>query len=311
MWFEKRQYDEVHSVLKRGVIHDIRRMLSEVFSFDRSDRENPGICPRCNKKLTRQMLPYLEAIVNACPDYHGFWMTRDVSLAIRKSLGEELAASTRKTELRKWMAVLAAFVLLLAAIASLPASFQKKYKDYFSSFGAAQIGRGNWPAADFSGLPSFPASVGAVMEDEDVYFYFYRWATWVRDAVTNRENAEAMLKSARRSPGYQQALEIYLERQGALLTDAENAVVPDTVKDFHSRWMAALKLQNLHYMQAFKNKADDPRSTQENPGVGSFASRRSGEIRRAAAAAQKLEIPEAAPLLEFIMPWLSRFSGEV
>ncbi len=312
MWFEKRQYDEVHTVLKRGVLEDLRRVLSEVFSFERPEKEAPGICPKCSKPLTRQMLPYLEVLVNACPDYHGFWMTGEVSRAFRKSIGEELAVSSRRKTSRRMIAALLLFAGTGFILSLPPFSVGKKYQDLVERLRHHRVGQNYWPAASTQDLPEALPSGGESQtpQDDENAYYLQTWESWMREAITNRENMDAVLKSAHPARYVQSALGFYLQRQTVLQASSENTSVPESLKEFHEHWLSALKFQNLFYIQTVKARTEGTSPNLESRRTDPFWFQMVREARAAQEVFEKSGFPEGRKAQFFTSAWMRRWTAE-
>ena len=96
MWFTKSVFDKFHQVLRIGSLREANQILVSVISGEEKPAGAPSSCPHCHKNLISQALPYLELFVNACPEKHGFWMTPESSVSLKKFISEQILMEMQK-----------------------------------------------------------------------------------------------------------------------------------------------------------------------------------------------------------------------
>ncbi len=116
MWLENKKYRAIRTALHSGAQGALDRVLHEIPAEEKGSGQAPVRCPVCYKELKRGPLPYLEFFGAACPDFHGWWLSPEISKKLRDFIREQISAGVKKARQFKrlllFLAVLAGLVFL-------------------------------------------------------------------------------------------------------------------------------------------------------------------------------------------------------
>ncbi len=113
MWFPKAVFDKFSKVLRLGSYREADEILVGVLEKENRQPTIPNVCPHCKKHLVRQALPYLELFVSGCPEKHGFWLSPENSLGLKRLVNEQLAG---KSSSKQVLILLRNFLIGFAAV---------------------------------------------------------------------------------------------------------------------------------------------------------------------------------------------------
>lgn len=261
MWFPRSVFDKFNSVLRLGSLKEADQILVGVLQDEKNQAARPGACPHCKKNLVHQALPYLEVFVNACPEKHGFWMTKENSLGLKKFISEQIYQEThrkgRTSRLIRNFAIGFGAVLILHL--SLPAlkNMQTRQQAWMNQREDEKISAAYWPYRQIS-LPSIPA-ISSIGSSEELV-YLEDWSTLMGELISNRLNMESVLQTERKPEEYQAVLSFYLRRQSVTAEKLGMLAVPERLAEFHMNILRGIEAQMRFYtsyaMEKSKGEVD-------------------------------------------------------
>jgi hypothetical protein len=256
MWFPRSVFEKFNSVLRVGALKEADQILVGVLQDEKNNAAKPGYCPHCKKNLVHQALPYLEVFVHACPEKHGFWMTPENSLGLKKFINEQLHEEHHQKN--RFRLLIKSFFLGFAAILiihlSMPAlqNMQAQQQEWMNQRENERISATYWPLRK-SAFPAVPAISSVDTAEELVYLE--DWAALMAENVSNRLNMEGVLQTERRPQEYQAILSYYLRRQTVVFEKMAMLTVPEKLNGFHAHALKSIQAQMRFYTTFAMEKA--------------------------------------------------------
>ena len=256
MWLEKNRYEEIDAVLHSGQKKELGRVFSDISMMENRVEPVPPSCPKCNKQLIRQTLPYLELFVTACPERHGLWLSREVCTSLRNFISEQISIAGKKKQAIKMLNAFAFAALAFCILYYGPAYFQGRYYKIRDRVENMRISENYWPIRDSKWFPAIPVKQSVIDKQEEL-IYFQQWTGLMAEGVSNRMNIDAFLQIKRRPSQYETVLALYLEKQRDFLARLKTLQAPAALSEFHGRIVAATEAQMKFYTRFAMAKTQD------------------------------------------------------
>ena len=220
MWLENKKYREIRTALHSGAQSALDRVFHEIPADEKGSVQAPVRCPVCHKDLKRGPLPYLEFFGAACPDFHGWWLSPEISKKLRDFIGEQISAGVKKARQFKRLII---FLMALGGLAFLNTLLSLTQQPHPQTSGAAS-----------SFVASLPEQSKAVPPGE--WAYLVKVTSLLEKAAANRT---ALEDSKSFSP--------YRISQKALMEKLTALDVPQTLLDFNRGVLKAFENQIIFY----------------------------------------------------------------
>lgn len=226
MWLEKKKYQEIRTALQAGAQAELDRVLHDIAAREKGSLQVPARCPVCHKELKRGPLPYLEFFGAACPDFHGWWISPEISQKLRDFIREQISLGVKKARQLK---MLIAFLIGVGGI-------------FFLSGVLSSIMPSHSRPSETAILLPMPSRAAAV-QSADEWSYLSSVAVILENGITNRMSFEDVFKKRVPPENRWKAFNLYRVRQSQLIEKLRVITVP-----------SKLQALQVHLLHAFENQ---------------------------------------------------------
>ena len=257
MWLERDNYCKIRTAVHVGRPKELDKVLQDIIIRDNGRTERPADCPACGKPLIRRALPYLEFFVNSCPDFHGVWMSPEISRRLKDFLREQISIAGRKAQSLKIFLYMMIGFFCLFLLHYTPDWVGKKYSEISSVRENLKISENYWPIRDPRAFPVLPFKESGIQDYEET-LYLQQWSLLAQEAVGHRMNIDAVMQTHRRPEKYWSIFQYYAQKQQGVTEKLSGLSVPKRLKNFHALTLSALESQMIFYAAFAKAKSEDP-----------------------------------------------------
>lgn len=262
MWFEKSKID----VLEESLMNNHRNSAADLIEQLRAVKQNPNpytFCPKCGKAFIKQPFNYLRIVVPSCPDGHGAWINEINAAKIvnffQSGQSHRQQESQRIAAVSVWFLIVVSFVVMMF-LERRDKRNETNYKLTYSMEHIRHVGPDNWPTRDFSQWNVFPYEQNAVVDSEELE-YFYRWVGVVNEGIVNRLNMNDALLAKRPSQEYVEAYYYFANKQNVIIRRLREIYPPDNLMVFQNLVIQAVNDQIDFYDDYSRQKSINPSLT--------------------------------------------------
>ena len=230
MWLENKRYRQIRTALHSGTNSELDRVLHDIAANEQDLPKAPTRCPVCHKELKRRTLPYLEFFGAACPDFHGWWLSPEISKKLRDFIRDQISVGVKKARQFKIVALLIAGI---AGFVFLNGFFPKAFQ--FSP-----------KTSEIVLLMPMPSRSPAVTSDPE-WAYLLTAASALENGITGRLGFESALRRHSSAEDRWKAFNLYRGSQEQLLEKMRAISVPEKLQDFHRRLSRIFENQIVFY----------------------------------------------------------------
>lgn len=229
MWLENKKYREIRTALRSGGQAELDRVLHEIAAEEKDLVQPMARCPVCHKELKRGNLPYLEFFGAACPDFHGWWLSPEISKKLRDFIREQIFLGVKKARQFKMLLGFFAFLAGLIFLNGLLPALKPVPKKSGVIF-----------------LLPMPARSAAV-ESGAEWEYLSNAAALLEKGIARRAELEHSFKSRASSENRWKDFNCYRDGQKTLLEKLRSLPVPEKLLEFNGHILNALEKQIIFY----------------------------------------------------------------
>ncbi|MBL8013457.1 MAG: hypothetical protein JNN05_06365 [Candidatus Omnitrophica bacterium] len=244
-------------------MNNIKDIPLEIFSQLQSVRKIPNpytFCPKCGKPFVKKPLNYLKIVVPSCPDHHGFWIDEINALKIVNFFQSGKICRPQETQriagLAVWLLIVASFVVMML-LERQDKRREANYKLTYSMEHIQNVGSNYWPARDFSHWNAFPSQQSAILDVEELE-YFYTWMDVINEGIVNRLNMNDALLSRRPAQEYVEIVAYFSDKQNDVIRRLRQMYPPDRLQKFHHLVIQAASDQIDFYDDFARQKFTNP-----------------------------------------------------
>ncbi|HTL48696.1 MAG TPA: hypothetical protein VL688_11620 [Verrucomicrobiae bacterium] len=256
MWLQNHEIKTIQQVIRNRKGMLLSRLLQDVLKEAPATDPMPAGCPVCRQKLVSKAFPYLEFFVKACPNQHGLWMSAEVCTKTRGFIQEQIAMLARRQYHLKLSLICASVLLLMNLMVRASNPLGDFLRHRAQTIEYQQVNEDHWPLRvdrDYFPMPMQSAALGRAEE----MFYFQQLVDLLSEALSNRINIDAVLKTQKEPDRYWALYDFYRNQQGAVAARLEQMEVPEKLAPLHEKIMAALAKQMEFYETLTREKAKD------------------------------------------------------
>jgi hypothetical protein len=236
MWLEQDKFREIDKAVCKGESRSLLRVLTEFFHPEnQSYRKILDVCPTCQKTLVRKMLPYLEYVVQACPDRHGAWISPEVSEKMKGLMREEITRSSQRGKTIRAISWGVGLFLLLFALSQALSTFSPQRPQ--PAFERSEAGENLIP---------IPARIEGIENPLEIT-YLKEIAALLETAASARIALEDFLSSRHSEEEYWAAFDQYRKDYFRIMGKLHALPVPEALNEFHATLKSALQTQLVFY----------------------------------------------------------------
>lgn len=229
MWLENKKYRAIRTALHSGGQAELDRVLHEIAVEEKGPVQPLARCPVCRQELKRGPLPYLEFFGAACPDFHGWWLSPEISKKLRDFIREQISLGVKKARQFKMLLGFFAFfagLIFLNTLLPVKTPQPKKSGVIF-----------------LLPMPARSAAVQSAAEWE----YLSNVAALLEKGIAHRAELEHSFKSRASSESRWKAFNRYRDGQKTLIEKLRSLPVPEKLFEFNSHILNALEKQIIFY----------------------------------------------------------------
>lgn len=238
MWLENKKYREIRTALHSGGQAALDRVLHEITAEEKDLVQPMARCPVCHKELKRGTLPYLEFFGAACPDFHGWWLSPEISTKLRDFIREQMSLGVKKARQFKMLLGLFAFLAGLVFLNGLLPVMAPQPKKSSAIF-----------------LVPLPSQNSAVQSAEE-WKYLLDAAGLLEKGIVSRAELQHSFKSRASSEDRWKAFNRYRDGQKTLMEKFRSLPVPEKLLEFNGHILKAFEKQIVFYA-ALLARAED------------------------------------------------------
>lgn len=256
MWLKTNQIETLDEALHEGKNAALDEELFQLLQQKQAADASATTCPQCQTDLIRQMFPYLEVPVSACPRGHGAWMTEEVRAHIWEMVREHISAKTkRRYTLQVLALILGCLTTLLLAI-GIPygAKSAVSVSNYLDD---RRISESYWPKRVMEVYPALSTKESAIDHIEELA-YVQQALAILEEGISNRLNMESVLRTRRSAEEYRKLSAVFNRRQSAVLNQLGSLSVPQRLEAIHQHLVAATESQIAFYGDFTTEKIRNP-----------------------------------------------------
>lgn len=259
MWLKTNQMQTLDQALHAGKNTTLDEELFQLLRQKESGDAIATTCPQCHADLVRQMFPYLEVPVSACPQGHGAWMTEGVRTHIWELIRDHASVKARRCyTLRVLGLVLGCLTVFFLAV-GIP--YGTKMAITLSNYlDDRRVNENYWPKRVAEAYPALPAK-GSVIDHVEELACIQEILSILEEGISNRLNMESVLRTHRSGQDYRRLSAVFQRRQSVVLNQLNNLSVPQRLTGIHRHLVTAVQSQMAFYADFTTEKIRHPSVT--------------------------------------------------
>ena len=255
MWLENQKYKEIQTALHSGEQQRLDRILVDLLRREKKIHDSPQRCPVCHKPLTRQTLPYFEFFVTACPDFHGLWMSPEITKKLRDFIVEQISASAKKGQHARFFQRAAIIFIAIFLLIYGPLAIVKTYQSALNQLDGQRVGENYWPQVQSDRYVALPRQVVVFNENEQLYFE--QLVGVLESGISNQLNMRRGIEVKRSPQEYSDLFRVYRRNQTAFIERLKSMPLPEQLASFHDSLMNAAEHQLIFHAAWTDAKIED------------------------------------------------------